>query len=253
MFVFSTTSAVPAKSISSSTAAHGPRFASVPPSHGAADATLALGAMGGSRAARICGTFSPRCTLVTETGPTNLGKSGIPSQSFERSLRTSAIFSGDRCMSKMMRVNTPLSAAAAAPPELQPTSRTEPFPAEVSLVPAPASPAVFLSPAVFSKGAKAPSSVSLDTSWLCLTATHARRWSMSVRCASSPSFVSGPSRSSMARVELLNPEPWFVDSRDKREAAFAAESTAASIMARDRDTSCHIATAHASFAASLSA
>ena len=97
----------------------------------------------------------------------------MPSQSFERSLRTSAIFSGERCMSKMMRVNTPLSAAAAAPPELQPTSRAEPPEPEPPGSPRSSDGPSSLEPR--SNAAKASSSIVLDTSWLFLTATHARR------------------------------------------------------------------------------
>jgi hypothetical protein len=75
-YVVRVISAVPPKSTSSSAAEQAPRFASEPPSHGAAD--LPGFAVGGNLAAKTCGVFFPRETLETEIGPTNFGRSGIP-------------------------------------------------------------------------------------------------------------------------------------------------------------------------------
>ena len=113
-------SATPAKSTSSSAAAHAPRPAREPPSQGAAD--VPGFAAGGRRAARTCGVDFPRCTFETEIGPTKRGRSGIPEHKPASCSVTSAIFSGDRCMSKKMRDASALMAAPAAPPEVHPAS-----------------------------------------------------------------------------------------------------------------------------------
>ena len=113
-------SATPAKSTSSSAAAHAPRPASVPPSQGAAEVPGL--AAGGRRAASTCGVDFPRCTFETEMGPTKRGRSGIPEHRPASCSVTSAIFSGDRCMSKKMRDASAFMAAPAAPPEAHPAS-----------------------------------------------------------------------------------------------------------------------------------
>ena len=64
----------------------------------------------------------PRCTFETEIGPTKRGRSGIPEHKPASCSVTSAIFSGDRCMSKKMRDASALMAAPAAPPEVHPAS-----------------------------------------------------------------------------------------------------------------------------------
>eukprot|EP00982_Pelagococcus_subviridis_P008485 30846-Pelagococcus_subviridis.AAC.1 len=225
---------------SSSTHEHGPRFASAPPSHGAAETSSAV-AFAGTLAETICGVAFPSVTRSIRGGETNFGRSGTSARSASKSRRIFSSSSASRSASNNTRDSSALIVAPAAPPDDHASSRIASALAAAFILPAsseaPSSPSEALAAAAATKFA---SSRALDAPAASLTVALCARCFTSALCAGSvpPSLF--------IFIFISPPSPPFAATA----AAAAAANTLRSIAPPRRFNSPAIATIHASFAGS---